>query len=142
VIVLLVRHGRAGKRTEWEGNDRLRPLDGKGRRQADGLVQLLADYPVERVLSSPYLRCTETVQPLAEARGLPVEEVDELAEGSTREHVLELLRSLAAESVVLCTHGDVVDELVGEELPKGSVEVLELEEGRLSRRRYLGRPSV
>jgi 8-oxo-dGTP diphosphatase len=142
VIVLLIRHGRAGKRSEWEGDDRLRPLDAKGRRQAEGLVQMLADYPVDRVLSSPYLRCTETVRPLAEARGLELEEVDELAEGSTRDGVLGLLGSIEAESVVLCTHGDVVDELVGEELPKGSAEVLELGDGRLGRRRYLGRPSV
>jgi phosphohistidine phosphatase SixA len=142
VIVLLVRHGRAGKRSEWEGDDRLRPLDAKGRRQAEGLVPMLADYPVDRVLSSPYLRCAETVRPLAEARGLELEEVDELAEGSTREDVLALLRSLDAESVVRCTHGDVVDELVGEELPMGSVVELELESGGLSRLSYRGRPSV
>ena len=141
MIVLLVRHGRAGERKVWEGDDRLRPLDAKGRRQARGLVEMLADYPVDRVLSSPYVRCTETVRPLAEARGLELEDADELGEGSTRERVLELLHSLDADSVVLCTHGDVVDELVGEELPKGSVEVLELEGGRLSRARHLGRAS-
>jgi 8-oxo-dGTP diphosphatase len=141
VIVLLVRHGRAGKRSRWEGDDRLRPLDGKGRRQAQGLDDLLADYAIDRILSSPYVRCTQTVEPLARARGLEVEEVDELVEGSTNEDVLRLLQTLDAECVVLCTHVDVVDELVGEELPKGSTQVLELEGTELRPRAYLGRPS-
>jgi len=140
VIVLLVRHARAGERSEWEGDDRLRPLDAKGRRQAEGLVDLLASYPIERVLSSPYVRCVQTVVPPATARGLQVEEAAELAEGSTRADVLRLLGSLDEDCVVLCTHGDVVEELIGEELRKGSTEVLELEDGRLSRVRYLGRP--
>jgi len=69
-----------------------------------------------------------------------VEEAAELAEGSTRADVLRLLGSLDEDCVVLCTHGDVVEELIGEELRKGSTEVLELEDGRLSRVRYLGRP--
>lgn len=141
MIVLLVRHGRAGERSRWAGDDRLRPLDGKGRRQAEGLVELLVGYPVDRVLSSPYVRCTQTVAPLAESRGLELEEVHELAEGSTREDVMRLLERLGATCPVLCTHGDVVDELVGEELPKGSTQVLELEDGRLSRGPYLDRPA-
>src|SRR6266511_1008153 len=82
VIVLLVRHARAGKRSKWEGDDRLRPLDKRGRKQAEGLVSLLAEYPIDRIASSPYLRCTQTVDPLAASRGLAVEERDELAEGS------------------------------------------------------------
>lgn len=142
MIVLLVRHARAGDRTEWEGDDRHRPLDKKGRRHAKGLVELLAEYPIERILSSPAVRCTQTVEPLAEARGLAVEEFDELAEGSTDAHVLGLLGSADERCVVLSTHGDVIDELVGEELKKGSTEVLELAGGRLSRVRHLGRPPV
>jgi 8-oxo-dGTP diphosphatase len=140
VIVLLVRHARAGDRSEWEGHDRHRPLDKKGRRQAEGLVELLAEYPIDRILSSPAVRCTETVVPIATARGLEVEEVAALAEGSLDTDVLRLLSSLEGECVVLSTHGDVIDELVGEELKKGATEVLELEDGRLNRIRHLGRP--
>ena len=88
MIVLLVRHARAGDRDAWEGDDRVRPLDAKGRKQAEGLVELLDDYPTERLLSSQSLRCTQTFEPLAAARGLEIEEAAELAEGSTREEVL------------------------------------------------------
>ena len=142
MIVLLVRHGRAGVRAEWEGDDRLRPLDDKGRRQAKGLVELLAEYPIERIFSSPYVRCTQTVEPIADARSLALEVAGALAEGSEREDVMRLLRPLDAECVVLCTHGDVVEELMGDGLKKGATEVLELADGRLSRIRHLGRPDA
>lgn len=139
MIVLLVRHARAGERAEWEGDDRLRPLDEKGLQQAQGLVELLAEYPIGRILSSPFLRCTQTVEPLADARTLAVEEVDELAEGRTRQDVVSLLSSTEETCVVLCTHGDVVEELLDDGLKKGATEVLELEDGRLTRVRHLGR---
>ena len=158
MIVLLVRHARAGDRDAWEGDDRVRPLDAKGRKQAEGLVELLDDYPTERLLSSQYLRCTQTFEPLAAARGLEVEEAAELAEGSTREDVLRLLESLENDHVAICTHGDVVEDLIeingrlgrvwvcedlfGDVIKIGGVEVLELEDGRLRRTRDLGRPSV
>ena len=141
MIVLLVRHTRAGDRSQWQGDDRLRPVDTKGRKQAKGLVDLLEEYPIERVLSSPYLRCTQSVWPLAAARGLEVEEVEELAEEAREDDVLGLVGSLQNRCVALCTHGDVMDEIVGEPLRKASVELLELEDGRLKRVRHLGRPA-
>ena len=83
MIVYLVRHARAGHRATWQGeDDSLRPLDERGRRQADALVAQLADREFARILSSPFARCVQTVEPLAEARGLPVEAVDSLAEGA------------------------------------------------------------
>ena len=103
-------------------------------------MELLTDCPTERLLSSQYLRCTQTFEPLAAARGLEIEEASELAEGSTREDVLRLLGSLENDHVAICTHGDVVEELIGDGMKKGAVEVLELEDGRLRRVRDLGRP--
>lgn len=131
MIVLLVRHARAGRRSEWEGDDHLRPLDEKGRRQAEGLVELLAPHPVDRILSSGYVRCVQTVEPLAEARGLPLEEADELAEGKLQADVIGLLERLGAACPVLCTHGDVVLELLGEKMKKGETRVLTFESRRL-----------
>ena len=87
------------------------------------------------------MRCTQTVLPLAAARGLDVEEVVELAEGSNDGDVLRLLGSIESACIVLSTHGDVIEELVGEGLKKGTTEVLELEGGQLRRLRHLGRPA-
>jgi 8-oxo-dGTP diphosphatase len=125
MIVYLVRHARAGKRAEWERDDRLRPLDERGRLQAERLVEQLADRDFGLILSSGYARCVQTVEPLAAARGLTVEEDEALAEGSGAEAVLSALRAVG-EPVVACVHGDLCAELLGEKTPKGSTTILEL----------------
>jgi len=121
VTSVLVRHASAGDRPEWVGDDRFRPLDARGRRQAAELAELLGGFELRRVVSSPYARCVETVEPLASALGLTVERDDRLAEGAGRA-ALELLRE---EGVVCCTHGDVVGDLLGHGLKKGAAVVLE-----------------
>jgi len=128
---ILVRHASAGSREEWSGSDRLRPLDDRGRRQAESLVAALAGYPVERILSSPSVRCTETVLPLAGERGLDVEERLELGEGASRESALALVDGVEDPGLVACTHGDVVEELLGERMKKGEARILVCEPGAL-----------
>ena len=144
MTVLLVRHATAGHRIEGtdDQDDQLRPLDDRGRRQAEGLVDALADYDIRHVLTSPAVRCRQTVEPLAGSLGLPVVERQELAEGSTVEDVLGLVSSLNGETAVLCTHGDVVGELLGEESKKGSTWVLDVgTDGLLERRDHIAAPA-
>jgi phosphohistidine phosphatase SixA len=126
VLVVLVRHGTAGDRATWRGDDRLRPLDGRGRRQAAAVAELLSGLPVSRILTSPYVRCVQTVEPLAAELGIGLEEVPGLAEGAARADVIELLGTTGA-GTVLCTHGDVCHELLGRRsTPKGSIWVLDV----------------
>ena len=66
MTVLLVRHARAGSRKYWKGPDIERPLSKKGRRQAEGLVDMVSRYPIKRILSSPYVRCVQTVEQLSD----------------------------------------------------------------------------
>jgi 8-oxo-dGTP diphosphatase len=130
--MLVVRHGRAGKRGQAGGDDSRRRLDARGRRQALALSELLAAYPVERILSSPYARCMETVEPLASRLHLELEPRDELAEGASAAAVRGLIAELGQTSAVLCTHGDVIAELIGpgRKARKGSVWVLDTDELR------------
>jgi phosphohistidine phosphatase SixA len=93
---------------------------------------------VARVLTSPYTRCRQSVEPLAATLDLPVEERSELAEGSTRADVHALAKELGAATAVLCTHGDVIGEVLGEEPEKGSTWVLD---GGLRRGEYLPPPA-
>lgn len=137
---LLVRHARAGKRGDWEGDDRLRPLDDKGWRQAEGLVQTLSPYPVTRLASSGATRCVQTLEPLAEVLGLEIESRRELEEGATRQQSLALMAELG-DGAVLSTHGDILENLFGEEGQKGSTRVVELEKGVPVVREYLPPPS-
>ena len=104
----LVRHGAAGDRHAWHDPDELRPLDEEGRRQAEALVALLAGTPIERLLSSPSVRCVQTLEPLAAARGMSIEPSPVLAEGAGGAGAAELLSR--DEALVACSHGDVIEE--------------------------------
>lgn len=118
---VLLRHASAGDPDRRSAADRLRPLDERGRRQAAALVEILSPLGVSRVVSSPYVRCLETVQPLAAALELPLEPDDRLAEGAGPA-ALELVRE---PGVVCCTHGDVVEAVLGRGLKKAAAVVLD-----------------
>ena len=149
MTIYLVRHGKAGDRSRWEGPDDLRPLSKAGRKQAAGLVEQLADAPIDHVVSSPFVRCRQSVEPLAEQRRLPVDLADELAEGAALADALRLIEKFSHENTVLCTHGDVVGDLLqhldrkhvplGEvvKLEKGSTWVLDVERSEIVAGRYL-----
>jgi 8-oxo-(d)GTP phosphatase len=79
--------------------------------QAAALVPVLSGYGPRRILSSPFVRCTETVRPTADALSLRVETVEELAEGNT-ERAVRLVHRMADEAAVLCTHGDIAAGLL------------------------------
>jgi len=148
--VFLIRHAKAGNREKWNEADELRPLTAPGRRQAGVLATWLAGERLATLVSSPYVRCVQTLEPLADACGLELETADELAEGAPVTAALELGLSVAEHgSVVLCTHGDVIafaiEELLAAgaplegplELRKGSTWILEVRGGRYVRGRYL-----
>src|ERR1700704_693455 len=107
--LLVVRHARAGSRRHWDGPDEKRP---RAAGQAAALVNLLAPFAPAGILSSPYVRCVQTVEPLSEKLGLPVEPSDALAEGAPAEEVVALARGLMGSTVVLCSHGDVIYALL------------------------------
>jgi len=144
VTLLLLRHATAGHRRPGVAarEDRLRPLDARGRRQADALPELYADLGVGRVLTSPYVRCRQSIEPLARALDLPVEERVGLAEGAGEAEIRALVAELAGTTAVLCTHGDVLGLLLGEEPEKGSTWVVAADaDGGLARREYLPPPA-
>lgn len=108
----VVRHGKAGKPEEWTGDDRLRPLTKKGFKQAEDLVALYKKLEIAGVFSSAYLRCVQTVEPVARVRGLTVKHSPSLEFGAGLEGLGEFLGDRSLDNVVLSTHGDIVFELV------------------------------
>ena len=153
--VLLVRHARAGSRKYWKGPDIERPLSKKGRHQAEGLVDMLTRYPIQRMFSSPYVRCVQTVEPLAEKLRMQIEQRLELTEGSPAEEVIALLRQSGGTTDVWCTHGDIVPivldaivehdglklKKVEKRYPKGSFWELEQDDkGRVVKATYYPAP--
>jgi 8-oxo-dGTP diphosphatase len=136
---VVVRHASAGDRASWSGPDEQRPLDARGKRQAAALVETLAEFPIDRILTSPYVRCTETVEPLAGALGLAVERTDALAEGSHSATLDALVSELRGSCAVLCSHGDVIGRLIGNGRPckKGAVWILEWDGDSAEPTRYI-----
>ncbi|MBA3349491.1 MAG: NUDIX hydrolase [Actinobacteria bacterium] len=117
-VVLMVRHASAGNRAEWERDDRLRPLDAKGRRQAEGLVSLLRPWAISEIVSADFVRCVETVQPLGESIGVSITQdplFSELGYPGSEERAIELVRTMANREWVtcLCSQGDVIPDLLG-----------------------------
>jgi len=153
VTLYLVRHAVPVRRGAWRGPERLRPLSSGGHRQAYRLVDLLGRAPLARILSSPHLRCRQTVEPLAARRGLALETDHRLAEGSAAGEAFALVAGLGRDDTVLCSHGDLVPALIeslcerglrlGGELQcaKGSVWVLEGAPSRLHSASYLSPPA-
>jgi broad specificity phosphatase PhoE len=149
----VVRHADAGQRSEWKGPDATRPLSHRGERQATGLRKLLADSGATRLVASPFHRCIQTLEPLGEELGLPVEADARLAEGTGARGVLEVAGEVADAPAVVCSHGDVIPDLL-EALVKGGLKlhdelrwqkastwVLSRDGGRLAKARYLPPPS-
>ena len=149
----LIRHAKAKNRLTWEEPDHLRPLTKRGRREALAIATRLGEVPLSRLVSSPFVRCLQTLEPLAVALELPIETTDELAEGAGGDAAVELLFSLAETGpIACCTHGDVVFEIVdlvarsGVPLdgpaaaPVASSWVLDVEERRFVRARFVDQP--
>ena len=148
----VVRHAKAGIRAAWSGLDEERPLTRRGRKQARRLVERFQGLEIQRILSSPFLRCVQTVEPLGEARGLAVEAIPELREGSSVDELLGALASLDERPTVVCGHGTEIETMIdrlerdgatiegARGIAKGSVWVLDRAGGRVVTARYLPAP--
>lgn len=131
----LVRHAVAHGRDRWRGGpDRDRPLDDRGSAQARALAEVLpsaSSAPITALYSSPFTRCVETLEPLAEALGLEIRPSDALAEATRLPDLgdegwtssawlggraVGLLDRLVAqhseERILACSHGDVIPATV------------------------------
>lgn len=109
----IVRHAKSVPRTPFEGDDQSRPLTEAGLRQADGLIDLLAAYGVNRLVSSNSVRCVQTLAPYAAARALPLKKKIGLSEegyladpARAVKHARRLLTK--GRPAALCTHRPVL----------------------------------
>ena len=119
--VVVARHGRARKRSAWKkGDEETRPLTDVGERQAALLVPFLSAFGVDRVVSSPWKRCYDTVLPYARAAGVSVEIRPELTEAAHEQKPKAARRIVDAElrtpgeGVVICTHRPVLPTVMAQ----------------------------
>jgi 8-oxo-dGTP pyrophosphatase MutT (NUDIX family) len=115
--VLIVRHGIAGTKSRYKGDDNNRPLDKRGRAQAESLVGLLLAFGGTDLYAAPRTRCHQTLEPLAEELGVTIRDEPALTEEayaddhqSGRRRVLEIAKTDG--TPVICTQGKVIPDLV------------------------------
>ena len=156
MAIYLVRHGTAGSRPFPHGDDLQRPLDQRGRAQAEDLALHFADFELRAVWSSTATRCFDTVKPTALAHGLQVQIRNELTEGSPPATLTELVRSEAHldGDVVMCSHGDLIPKVINTLLrdgmsmvgprgcEKGSIWILDTKGRDIVRATYLAQPGL
>ena len=149
-MILLVRHGHAGNKADWRGDDWQRPLSSRGRAEAEALTAMLLPFEPGRIITSPAWRCRQTVEPLANRLHLEIEEKELLyPDGADAAYVVGYLTQ-GNVTVVACTHGEVIAALqeqvgsgptmnFGPDRPreKGSAWVLDGVDGRITVAEYL-----
>jgi broad specificity phosphatase PhoE/predicted NUDIX family NTP pyrophosphohydrolase len=142
-VVIVVRHAKAGKRSEWKGADRQRPLESRGRTQARALADQLSSFGPTRILSAEPLRCVQTVEPLAHRLDLELEidpafsdRTSAVDQQRSRDALHQLVR--ADRATVVCTQGDTIKAVLGQVAAKGSAWVLGCRAGEIVSSDYYG----
>ncbi len=152
--VLVVRHGTAGVKARYKGDDRSRPLDKNGRAQAESLVGQLMAFGATDVYAADRDRCSQTVEPLAQELGVTINLEPMLTEeayaedpGPAQERVIDI--AAKGGTPVICTQGKVIPYLlewwcardgmapVKSSNRKGSTWILSLDRGRLVAADYI-----
>ena len=155
--VLIVRHGTAGRKARYTGDDRNRPLDARGRAQAESLVPQLLAFGASAIYAADRVRCSQTVEPLAREMDLPISLEASLTEEAyaedpkaTRRRILEIAAS--GGTPVICTQGKVIPYVIDwwcardgvqpdkSRNRKGSTWILSVADGRLIAADHLASP--
>jgi 8-oxo-dGTP diphosphatase len=118
--LLVVRHAKARGRNSWPGAEADRPLTATGWRQAEALARLLTCWAPARLLSSPWARCRQTLEPYVARPHRPqppVEVVPQLSEQGLHDdpdRIPALVGDLlgAGGGALLCTHRPVLAPIV------------------------------
>jgi 8-oxo-dGTP diphosphatase len=154
--VTIVRHADAGSRSRFAGPDADRPITRRGRAQAAAIADLLESSGAVAIVSSPALRCVETLAPLAERLGLDIEQNGALSEESSAADALEELIDRGADVgglVIGSSHGPIFEELLATvgagvhsagppSVAKGGRVELLLDGGRITDLQTFGAPKV
>ena len=121
MTIWVVRHGLAGRKRDWPGDDDLRPLDALGHRQAETVADVLAGRHPTRLASSPTRRCVDTLVPLAARLDRDVLRCDALRANAYPGGLLLLLENEAMPGDVVCTHGELMRPALAELHRRGAV---------------------
>lgn len=117
VPFLVARHAKAKPRAGWTRAEGERPLATSGKRQAAALARMLTAWSPERVATSPWLRCVQTVMPYAIMREVQIKTVPQLTEHAANRHPAKARKAttkqlLKPKSTLICTHRPVLPQVL------------------------------
>ncbi|MCB0971724.1 MAG: histidine phosphatase family protein [Acidimicrobiales bacterium] len=118
----LIRHAHAGSRSAWDGDDTRRPLSARGEGQARAIAAQLADAGIDLLWTSSYLRCRQTLEPLADHLGLEIADSVAFTEGGAGPVALDAALEAAADgrTLAVCSHGDVLPAVAAAAVRRGA----------------------
>jgi 8-oxo-dGTP pyrophosphatase MutT (NUDIX family)/phosphohistidine phosphatase SixA len=117
--IIVLRHGRAVPPAAWDGPDATRPLLHRGLEQSVNVAPAIAAWAPVKLISSTAVRCLATIEPIAAITGLVVKQSigisqDAYEDGTARVRKTVRKRLRAGAAAVLCSHGPVIPEIIGE----------------------------
>ena len=115
--IILLRHAKALKRTEWDGDDGDRPLEHRGQLQAKRLLPIYLPYGISEVHTSDALRCIETIDLMArliEKTPIFSADLSEYGYAKDREAPLDYVQDLKNRgiSAIVCSHNPIIPKVV------------------------------
>jgi phosphohistidine phosphatase SixA len=138
-MLYLLRHAHAGDPERWSGDDALRPLSEKGRRQSERVGRMLAavDEAPDVLVSSPRVRAEETARIVADVLGVPLIVDRRLAGPLYAEEAGDICPDAGpAERPCLVGHDPDFSSLLGELI---GVAIVPMRKGALARVDFDGR---
>jgi 8-oxo-dGTP diphosphatase len=115
--LIIVRHTKALERGDWDDDDSKRTLDERGVVQSEQLIQHLEPFGIDEIYSSDYIRCIQTVTPLAQSRGLKITEIPNLNEENFEldpERAISFVNAVKQDekNILICSHNPVIPTML------------------------------
>jgi 8-oxo-dGTP diphosphatase len=115
--LVLLRHAKALKRSDWDGDDSDRPLDNLGQLQAKRFLPQFYPYSISEIHSSDAYRCMQTIEDLSRALDINVTiglDLSEDAYSKDKEAALEYVSNLMNKnkSVLICSHNPILPKVL------------------------------
>ena len=115
--LIILRHTKALERGDWDDDDSKRTLDERGFAQSEKLIQHLEPFGIGEIYSSDYIRCVQTVTPLAQSRGLKITEIPNLNEANFEfdpERAISFANAVKQDekNILICSHNPVIPTML------------------------------
>jgi 8-oxo-dGTP diphosphatase len=128
--LVLLRHAKAVKREDWDGDDGDRPLARLGQLQAKRLLPLYLPYAIAEIHSSDAQRCIETIESISRSFEMnPIYSADlsEYGFEKDKDAPLDYVQNLMdqGKSAIVCSHNPILPKMLKKLIGKKNFKQLD-----------------